>query len=148
MSWQVGLQKLFDSLGRLLPIDGSQLLNINQFGNVVGSAPSYSCRAWVNFNGTGTPAIRGSGNVTSITDHATGDYTVNFTTAMPDVNYSVSGMAQRPHGSDQAGTAVAWATLAPHTSTLATTVNGVRIHTQDQSVILFDSNIVAVSIFR
>lgn len=49
----------------------------------------YLCRAWVNFNGTGTVAIRASGNVSSITDNNTGDYTVNFTTAMPDVNYSV-----------------------------------------------------------
>ena len=47
------------------------------------------CRAWVNFNGTGTVAIRGSGNVTSITDNGTGNFTVNFTTAMPDANYSV-----------------------------------------------------------
>jgi hypothetical protein len=46
------------------------------------------CRAWVNFNGTGTVAIRASFNVTSITDNGTGDYTVNFTTAMPDANYS------------------------------------------------------------
>tara|TARA_R110000772_G_scaffold1566_9_gene5372 strand:- start:17154 stop:17573 length:420 start_codon:yes stop_codon:yes gene_type:complete len=56
-----------------------------------GSAPSYSARAWVNFNGTGTVAIVGSGNVSSVTDNATGDYTINYTTAMPDVNYSVSG---------------------------------------------------------
>jgi len=47
------------------------------------------CRAWVNFNGTGTVAIRGSFNVSSITDNGTGDYTVNFTTAMPDTNYAV-----------------------------------------------------------
>ena len=53
-----------------------------------GSAPSYTCRAWVNFNGTGTVAIRASGNVSSITDNGTGDYTVNFTTAMPDANYA------------------------------------------------------------
>jgi hypothetical protein len=53
-----------------------------------GATPSYLCRAWVNFNGTGTVAIRGSGNVTSITDNGTGDYTVNFTTAMSDANYS------------------------------------------------------------
>ena len=55
-----------------------------------GSAPSYSARAWVNFNGTGTVAIRASGNVTSITDNNAGDYTVNFTTAMPDANYAIS----------------------------------------------------------
>lgn len=55
--------------------------------NASGSAPIYACRAWVNFNGTGTVAIRASGNVSSITDHGTGQYTINFTTAMPDVNY-------------------------------------------------------------
>jgi hypothetical protein len=58
--------------------------------NASGSAPVYACRAWVNFNGTGTVAIRASGNVSSITDNGTGDYTVNFTTAMPDANYAVS----------------------------------------------------------
>ena len=56
-----------------------------------GSAPSYSARAWVNFNGTGTVAIRASGNVSSITDNGTGLYSVNFSTAMPDVNYAVAG---------------------------------------------------------
>jgi hypothetical protein len=45
-------------------------------------------KAWVNFNGTGTPAIRASFNVSSITDNGTGNYTVNFTTAMLDANYS------------------------------------------------------------
>ena len=60
-----------------------------QFNSGYGSvATVYGCRAWVNFNGTGTVAIRASGNVSSITDNGTGDYTVNFTTAMPDVNYS------------------------------------------------------------
>jgi hypothetical protein len=50
------------------------------------------CRAWVNFNGIGTVAIRAAYNVTSITDNGTGDYTVNFATAMPDANYVISGM--------------------------------------------------------
>jgi hypothetical protein len=49
---------------------------------------NYKCRAWVNFDGTGTVAIRASGNVSSITDNGTGDYTVNFTTALPDANYA------------------------------------------------------------
>lgn len=52
---------------------------------------AFGCRAWVNFNGTGTVAIRASGNVSSITDNGVGDYTVNFTTAMPNANYSVAG---------------------------------------------------------
>jgi hypothetical protein len=56
--------------------------------NASGPAPIYACRAWVNFNGTGTVTIRASGNVSSITDNGTGNYTVNFTTAMPDENYS------------------------------------------------------------
>ena len=63
------------------------------FNSGYGSvATAYGCRAWVNFNGTGTVAIRASGNVTSITDNGTGDYTVNFTTSMPDANYSVAGV--------------------------------------------------------
>ena len=49
----------------------------------------YLAKAWVNFNGTGTVAIRAAGNVSSITDNGTGDYTVNFTTAFTDANYSV-----------------------------------------------------------
>lgn len=53
-----------------------------------GAAPSYSARAWVNFNGTGTVAIRASGNVSSITDNGTGSYSVNFATALADANYA------------------------------------------------------------
>ena len=45
-------------------------------------------KAWVNFNGTGTVAIRASGNVSSITDNGVGSYTVNFTTALADANYA------------------------------------------------------------
>lgn len=56
--------------------------------NATGSAPIYACRAWVNFNGD-TTTIRASGNVSSITDNGVGDYTVNFTTAMPDADYVV-----------------------------------------------------------
>ena len=48
------------------------------------------CKAWVNFNGTGTVAIRDDFNVSSITDNGTGDYTVNFTNALTDANYSIS----------------------------------------------------------
>lgn len=53
--------------------------------------PEFKCRAWVCFNGTGTPAILASGNVSSITDLGVGNYRINFTTAMPDANYAVSG---------------------------------------------------------
>ena len=67
-------------------------LKLREGFNASGTAPVYACRAWVNFNGTGTVAIRSSGNVSSITDNNTGDYTVNFTTAMPDADYAVDGI--------------------------------------------------------
>ena len=73
-------------------LDSSANLQFNSgYGSV---ATAYACRAWVNFNGTGTVAIRASGNVSSITDNNTADYTVNFTTAMPDANYSATGLAR------------------------------------------------------
>ena len=88
-----------------------------QFNSGYGSvATAYGCRAWVNFNGTGTVAIRASGNVTSITDNGTGDYTVNFTTAMPDANYNVVGALG---GSTIQGIDIGnLATVAPTTTTL------------------------------
>jgi hypothetical protein len=73
-----------------------------QFNSGYGSvATAYGCRAWVNFNGTGTVAIREDGNVSSITDNGTGDYTVNFTTAMPDANFCVGIAAQQNTGSSR-----------------------------------------------
>ena len=69
-------------------------------------------KAWVNFNGTGTVAIRASFNVSSITDNGTGAYTVNFTTAMPDLNYSTVGSSWY-----NGVTASLFAILAPPTST-------------------------------
>jgi hypothetical protein len=62
-------------------------LKVNTLQNTSG-VEVYTAKAWVNFNGTGTVAIRASGNVSSITDNGTGDYTVNFTTAMSDANYA------------------------------------------------------------
>jgi hypothetical protein len=63
-----------------------------------------SAKAWVNFNGTGTVAIRASYNVSSITDNGTGDYTVNFTNAFADTNYSVSAWNNSPMGTLGSGT--------------------------------------------
>lgn len=61
------------------------------FNSGYGSvATAYGCRAWVNFNGTGTVAIRASGNVSSITDNSAANYTINFTNAMPDANYALA----------------------------------------------------------
>ena len=78
-------------------VTGTQSVSGNlSFNSGYGSsAVAYGCRAWVNFNGTtntgGFCTIRGSGNVTTVADNGTGDYTINFTTAMPDVNYSAVG---------------------------------------------------------
>lgn len=69
----------------------------------LASAGQASVRAWVNFNGTGTVAIRAGYNVTSITDRGTGKYTVNFTTAMPDANYSAQGNGQKADTTDDGG---------------------------------------------
>lgn len=68
-------------------IDSSGVLYFNSGFGSAGRA--YAPRAWVNFNGTGTPGIRASGNVISITDNGTGDYTINFSNSMPDANYAV-----------------------------------------------------------
>ena len=89
-----GLKITSDTSGQIdLQSAGSTKALIDTSGNLkfdsgYGSvATAYGCRAWVNFNGTGTVAIRESGNVSSITDNTTGNYTVNFATAMPDANY-------------------------------------------------------------
>jgi hypothetical protein len=102
-----------------------------------GSAPSYSARAWVNFNGTGTVAIRASGNVSSITDNGTGDYTVNFTTAMPDANYSCVGFSEAGAGTGNKG---------PYQTT--STASGARIIVYNSAGSLVDSALVNVAIFR
>lgn len=82
-------------IGTIAPSEQLHITGNFRIGDAVqatpsGSAPLFAARAWVNFNGTGTVAIRASGNVTSITDNNTGDYTVNYTTAMPDANYGFS----------------------------------------------------------
>lgn len=69
-------------------------------GSLEGSAPAYACRAWVNFNGTGTVAIRGSGNVSSITDNGTGNYTVHFTIAFIDNIYAATCSFNRANAND------------------------------------------------
>ena len=76
------------SAGTLIAANSSGVLQMNSgYGS---NANAYGCRAWVNFSGRNTATIRASGNVSSITDNGTGDYTVNFTTALADANYSVS----------------------------------------------------------
>jgi hypothetical protein len=106
-----------------------------QFNSGYGSvATAYGCRAWVKFNGTGTPAINGSGNVSSITDGGTGNYTVNFTTAMPDTNYAVSASAEQTYWSTAIGS-----------STYATSSVGLRVTGETA---YRDVSLIGVSIFR
>ena len=62
-----------------------------------------TAKAWVNFNGSGTVAIRRAFNVSSITDNGTGDYSVNFTTAMVDVNYNVIATVEQPTAASSRG---------------------------------------------
>jgi hypothetical protein len=114
------------------------------------NAAAYGCRAWVNFNGTGTVAIRASGNVSSITDNGTGDYTVNFTTAMPDADYAITGTASRAGTTTQAGAGV---TVTPNDVVTARTSSACRIillvNNGDGSYdIAVDSAQVNIAIFR
>jgi hypothetical protein len=96
-----------------------------QFNSGYGSvATAYGCRAWINFNGTGTVAIRGSGNVSSITDNGTGDYSINFTTAIVDTNYAVIQGAANNGGND-GNAIVRWQTFTQTTALFRFQVNGV-----------------------
>jgi hypothetical protein len=113
-----------------------------QFNSGYGSvATAYGCRAWVNFNGTGTVAIRASGNVSSITDNGTGDYTVNFTTAMPDANYSMAGVA----GAQTSGTNPApWS----ESSSTARTASACRVYSYWVTNGLQDQTQASLAFFR
>jgi len=104
--------------------------------NATGSAPIYACRAWVNFNGTGAVAIRAAGNVSSITDNSTGNYTVNFTTAMGDANYCAVASSQRNASTSQVGTFI--------TNTNASSVQVVELAGGS----FYDSINMAVAVFR
>jgi len=103
------------------------------------SAVAYGCRAWVNFNGTGTVAIRASGNVSSITDNGTGDYTINFTTALVDANYSFSGASDTSYFISSA---------TPNGSTNIPTSSALRVHVKNDAGTLQDAYYVPVAIFR
>ena len=109
--------------------------------NASGGAPVYACRAWVNFNGTGTVAIRASGNVSSISDNGVGNYAVNFTTAMPDANYAVCGTPDNSGG----GNPVFLRTLD---GTTVRTTSAFTIQSLNFSGSSTDAGIVQLSIFR
>jgi hypothetical protein len=104
-------------------------------------AVAYGCRAWVNFNGTSTVAIRASGNVSSITDNGTGDYTVNMTTAMPDTNYAITACVA-VDSSNTGGRVV----NTPFNGTTATT-SAFRLSTQNSGT-ANDCAFVYFAVFR
>jgi len=102
------------------------------------SSNSNTCRAWVNFNGTSTVAIRADFNVSSITDNGTGDYTVNFSVAMPDANYSWSGSAKST-------TTNGWVNGNTSTDQAA---GSVRISCVTVGPAAFDPTFVNIAVFR
>jgi hypothetical protein len=116
-------------------------LKMRQGFNATGTAPVYACRAWVNFNGTGTVAIRASGNVSSITDNGTGDYTVNFTNALPDVNYIITGTS--------ALTGTTNNTVAENLQNVVKTTSAIRIAVVNTISSAFsDVSVVNIAVFR
>jgi hypothetical protein len=114
-------------------VTGTQSVSGNlSFNSGYGSsAVAYGCRAWVNFNGQGTVAIRASGNVTSIADNGTGEYTVTLTNAMPDANYA-------PVASDF---------FYGETITGVLTTTTFKVYTYNQGS-LVDASSVYVAVFR
>lgn len=114
---------------------------------------NYKCRAWVNFNGIGTVAIRASGNVSSITDNGTGDYTVNFSNAMADANYSLVGNCSAdqtfPNAPSVSGVLhINASRTSPYKSQPTTT--SCRVVSAPATTISssFDAEYITVSIFR
>jgi hypothetical protein len=120
-------------------VTGNLLFNSGYGSAVIG----YGCRAWVNFNGTSTPAIRASGNVTSITDNGAGLYTVNMTTAMPDVDYTINVSTGGSSFTNLSSiNSNASAIIAPTTSAF-------RIYSYSRgSATASDADYVNVSVFR
>ena len=122
-------------------------LKVNAIYNTSGTEV-YTAKAWVNFNGTGTVAIRASGNVSSITDNGTGDYTVNFTNAFSDTNYSFIGAVEPSVG--QANYVI----FGGSTSTVfVRTTSSIRIRTcyvtsTAANAALIDADVINTAFFR
>jgi hypothetical protein len=122
-------------------------------GAQTGSAPIYGCRAWVNFDGSRNEAdtgastnganvkVRASGNVTSVLKNATGDYTITFTTAMPDANYAITASCS-PLNDPTACRAVMAKSAATYLA------GSVTVKTAQEAVGAADQKNVNVAIFR
>jgi uncharacterized protein (AIM24 family) len=159
-----GLIQSADTSGQInLQSNGTTVLGVTSSGSTVtgtqsvsgdlsfnsgygSAAVAYGCRAWVNFNGQGTVAIRASGNVSSITDNGTGDYTINFTTAMPDTNYAVTACAG---GVSETGPGTKfWINVSNNTDSQAPTTSGVRIGCGYSDTIYVGCSRMHIAIFR
>jgi hypothetical protein len=122
-------------------------------GAQTGDAPIYGCRAWVNFDGSRNEAdtgastnganvkVRASGNVTSVLKNATGDYTITFTTAMPDANYAITASCS-PLNDPTACRAVMAKSAATYLA------GSVTVKTAQEAVGAADQKNVNVAIFR
>jgi hypothetical protein len=104
------------------------------------------CKAWVNFNGTGTVAIRASFNVSSITDNGVGNYTVNFTTAMVDANYVVTALQTSFSTGDTGG--AMYVSGAVGTGATLKSTSQVRVLCFTNTITLGDYAELNVAIFR
>lgn len=115
-----------------------------QFNDGNGTQVGTLCRAWVNFNGTTSPGtIRASFNVGSVTKNGTGDYTINFTTAMPDANYAAASYAH--NNSDGS----AWIRfVSGPANSVPKTASAFRITVVNVSWANVDTNQIDVEIFR
>ena len=128
------------------PTLATPTFNSAQLATVVGTAPLYMCRAWVNFNGSGTVAIRGSGNVSSITDDGVGSYTMNFTTSMSDTNYNVIGTTSLLIGTSET---ILTANFTPPGTETASATGSFKFAVIRPSVtVAADVNYVYLSVFR
>lgn len=116
-------------------------LTADAWKNADGSE-NFKCRAWVNFNGTGTLYIRAGGNVSSVTDNGVGNYTLNFARALPDANYCAvfgQGPGANPAANVENDTDTF---IGLHT---AATLD---IHIETQADVAYDVEYISVAIFR
>lgn len=138
-----GVAKTGDTMTGLLVLSGVPVASLGAAtkGYVDTTAATGSpVKAWVNFNGTGAVAIRGSYNVSSITDNAVGTYTINFTSALADSNYSVCGTATATISSRSAMASPLFGGIF--------TSSAVQLLINDSGNVIIDSSAVSVSIFR
>ena len=119
-------------------------------GNSLTTAQNYSgtAKAWVNFNGTTSPGtIRASFNVSSVTKNGTGDYTVNFSSALSDANYVTVGSCNRPSGGNGDGILSLYA-VNNSGALVDPTTSAARISTSLFSNSDVDMTFICVAFFR